>query len=189
MFKWNRIHIVYEGIQYKKASEWWLRVIEHDTTQPIKYLEIGVFYGIHLFEIASIFPNASLFGIDPWIDYSEYSEYKGQQNTILDGFKRNLSKCPNNKRIQAYRGLSNDIVPTFQNDFFDIIYVDGNHETDYVYKDGLMSFQKCKPGGYIVFDDSDWPQTLKGIQKFEEELVDKIKIISDLKQQRIYRKI
>lgn len=131
----------------------------------------------------------SLYGIDPWLDYLEYSEYKNQQNTILNGFTRNLSKCPNKNRIHIHRGFSNDIVPSFQNELFDIIYVDGNHDTEYVYKDGCMSFEKCKVGGYIIFDDSDWPQTLKGIQQFENDNKEKIRVIADLHFQRIYKKI
>ena len=179
----------YEGPQYKKAIEWWRPYVPISYTGQIRYLEIGVFYGIHLFEVAKLFPNAQVYGVDPWLDYDDYSEYKGQQNTILSGFQRNLSKSPDRSRIQAYRGFSNDIVPNFPNDHFDIVYVDGNHATEFVYKDGCMSFEKTKSGGYIVFDDTNWPDTLKGIQQFETEYAGKLQMVADLHKQRIYKKL
>lgn len=184
-----KLPVSYEGPQYKIAKQWWRPYVPISYTTPIRYLEIGVFYGIHLFEVAKLFPNAQLYGVDPWLDYDEYSEYKGEQNTILTGFQRNLSKCPDKSRIQAYRGFSSDIVPQFPNDYFDIVYVDGNHDTEYVYKDGCMSFEKTKSGGYIVFDDTDWRQTLKGIQQFEARLKGRIELVTDLYQQRIYKKL
>jgi hypothetical protein len=158
----------------------------------IRYLEVGVFYGIHLFEVAKTFPNAQLYGVDPWLEYDEYSEYKGEQNSILSGFKRNLYKCPDKTRIQTYRGFSSDIVPLFPNDFFDIVYVDGNHATEYVYKDACMSFEKTKSGGYIVFDDmdeKDWPQTRKGVRQFEDEYADKIEMVVNLVAQIVFKKL
>jgi predicted O-methyltransferase YrrM len=186
MFRLNK---AYEGPTYKRPREWWLPLVHIPRTTSVRYLEIGVFYGIHLFEVAAAFPNAQLYGIDPWMDYDSYTEYKGQQNIILDGFRRNLSRCPDKSRIQAYRGFSSDIVPMFQNDFFDIVYVDGNHETEYVYKDAHMSFEKTKSSGYIVFDDSDWPETLAGIQRFETDMKERIELIADIHFQRIYRKL
>ena len=181
--------VTYEGPQYKKAIEWWRRYVPILYTDPINYLEIGVFYGIHLFEVAKLFPNAQLYCVDPWLDYDDYSEYKGEQNTILNGFQRNLSKCLDKSRIQAYRGFSNDIVPQFLNDHFDIVYVDGNHATEFVYKDGCMSFEKTKSGGYIIFDDTDWSETLEGIKQFETDHAGRIQLVADLHQQRIYKKL
>jgi len=91
--------------------------------------------------------------------------------------------------------MSDAIVPTFANEFFDIIFVDGNHNTEYVYLDGIMALEKVKVGGYIVFDDyyAIWKQTMVGIDKFLAQFKDKIDIIYDgqltLKQVIIRRKL
>lgn len=186
-----KVPVTYEGPVYTPASHW-RRFVNIPSRTNIRYLEIGVFYGIHLFDVARTFPSAQLYGVDPWLDYEEYPEYKGQQNTIFNGFQRNLSKCPDKSRIQAYRGFSNDIVPQFPNDYFDIIFVDGNHETEYVYKDGCMSFEKTKSGGYIVFDDmdeKDWPQTREGVRQFEKEFEGKIEMVVNLTAQIVFKKL
>jgi hypothetical protein len=37
--------------------------------------------------------------------------------------------------------------------YYDIIYVDGNHNYEIVFRDGLNSFNVLKIGGIIIFDD------------------------------------
>ena len=148
--------------------------------KPIQYLEIGVHKGINIIDMAKSYcqhSDSRMYCVDPWMDYDEYPEYKGQQD-ILFGIFNNAIKPYADKCI-LHRGLSDDIVPTFSNDFFDIIFVDGNHETEFVYRDGKMSFEKVKSGGYIIFDDynPEWPQTIVGIDKFLNEYSEKIRIV------------
>ena len=113
------------------------------------------------------------------MDYEEYPEYKGQQEVAWKTFNSNIQNSGHSPKFVINRGLSDDIVPTFQDETFDIIFVDGNHETDFVYRDGVMSLAKVKSGGYIVFDDyiHAWPQTMKGIDMFIEDHKDKIDVI------------
>jgi len=153
-----------------------------DTNTPINYLEIGVADGGNVIQVERSFgkhPDSRLYCVDPWQDYEEYPEYKGQQERGWIAFNRNVSKLSNPEKFVIRRGFSDDIVPTFPDNFFDIAFVDGNHETEFVYRDGLMSLQKTKKGGYIIFDDYffQWPQTVAGIDKFLEEKKDEIKII------------
>ena len=77
-------------------------------------------------------------------------------------------------KVVVHRNFSHNVVPTFEDDFFDIAFIDGNHETEFVYKDGVMTFPKVKPGGVIIFDDYDWPQTRVGINKFVTEYSSKL---------------
>jgi hypothetical protein len=150
---------------------------------PINYLEIGVADGANAILVSKSYakhPDSRIYCVDPWIDYDEYPEYKGEQQVGFSTFLSNIQKLTTNKFI-IVRGMSDRIVPTFANEFFDIIFVDGNHETEYVYRDGIMALQKVKVGGYIVFDDyiSTWKQTMVGIDKFIGEFKDKIDIIYD----------
>jgi len=157
--------------------------------RPIKYLEIGVSDGGNAINFAKSYathPNSEIYCVDPWMDYDGYDEYKGQQEYGWKTFNENIKNFGSLQKFKIYRGLSENIVPTFENEFFDIIYVDGNHETEYVYKDGKMAFDKCKSGGYIIFDDYcvnvygkcfDWEQTVKGIDMFLEDYKSNIEII------------
>jgi hypothetical protein len=151
---------------------------------PINYLEIGVSDGGNAIHIANSYcndPNSKIYCVDPWMDYDEYPEYKGEQKKGWVRFNNNIQRSGSFEKFIVKRGLSENVVPTFENDFFDLIFVDGNHETKYVYEDGKMAFDKVKSGGYIVFDDYNkyfWLQTMKGIDMFLEEYASKIKIIS-----------
>lgn len=155
--------------------------------KAITYLEIGVADGGNAIHIANSYckhPDSKIYCVDPWIDYDEYPEYKGQQNIAWNTVNKNLLNSGHANKFIIHRGFSDDIVPTFQDNFFDIVLVDGNHETDYVYRDGVMALEKVKSGGYIVFDDYDlynryWPDTKKGVDMFLKDYADKIRLVSN----------
>ena len=164
---------------------------------PIKYLEIGCADGGNAIIISNSYcshPDSKIYCVDPWFDYPEYPEYKGVQEEGWKNFNINIQNSGNFQKFVIRRGLSDDIVPTFEDNFFDIIFVDGNHETEYVYRDGVMSFQKVKSGGYIVFDDYNiiWPQTMAGVNKFINEYSDRIRVLGTptyVKSQLIIQKL
>lgn len=145
--------------------------------KPIKYLEIGVFKGDNIVDMSKSYckhPESIMHCVDPWIDYAEYPEYKGKIQKIYDVFVENMTKEQLWDKVVVHRNFSHNVVPTFENDFFDIAFIDGNHETEFVYKDGVMTFPKVKPGGVIIFDDYNWPQTRVGINKFVTEYSSKL---------------
>lgn len=149
------------GIRWKNSLQ------EEDA--PINYLEIGVFKGHNIIDMSKSYckhPNSVMHCVDPWIDYDEYPEYKGKIESVYTTFVNNMESEKLWDKIKVYRDFSQNIVPTFPDNFFDIAFIDGNHETEFVYKDGEMVLPKLKSGGTIIFDDYDWPQTKLGIHKF-----------------------
>lgn len=160
----------FRGVVYRLADNWFSFVPR--THQSIRYLEIGAFYGANLLSVASTYGNhkgSTLVAVDPWIDYSEYPEYKGQQETIYDTFQHNISVSEHKNKIDVRRGFSHQLLPTLEDNSFDIIYIDGNHEPEYVLEDAVMSFRKLKVGGYLIFDDYGWggpDLTQRGIDAF-----------------------
>lgn len=150
--------------------------------KPINYLEIGVLKGINTIIVGASYchhADSKIYCVDPWCDYDEYSEYKEKQSQNYNDFLFNINHSGLQNKYIIKKGFSDEIVPTFENDFFDLIFIDGNHETDYVYKDGEMSLQKLKSGGYIVFDDQDWPETKLGINNFLEKHNSEVKIVGN----------
>ena len=72
-------------------------------------------------------------------------------------------------KIIINRGYSNKEIPKFDDNFFDIIYIDGNHETVYVLEDAVLSFRKLKKNGIMIFDDYGWysaHELEKGVDAF-----------------------
>lgn len=97
-----------------------------------------------------------MYCIDPWEDYNDYPEYKDQQPTIYNTFISNVENSGVKNKIVINRGYSNVELLKFQDDFFDIIYIDGNHEPEYVLEDAVLSFRKLKKNGIMIFDDYGW---------------------------------
>lgn len=147
----------FEGTSYRLAN-YWFQFIPREN-RPINYLEIGTFYGANLFSVADTYakhPDSKLYAIDPWIDYQDYPEYKDKQQDIYSTFLRNLDRSPHKSKINVIRGFSNEQIPKLNDDFFDIIYIDGNHEPEYILEDAVLAFRKLKRGGYLIFDDYNW---------------------------------
>jgi predicted O-methyltransferase YrrM len=174
----------FEGIHYRLSNNWVNYAdINVYKDKPIKYLEIGTFYGANILSVAATYGlhnDSKLYCIDPWEDYSEYSEYKNQQPTIYNSFMNNVEKSGYKNKIIINRGYSNENIPKFQDDFFDIIYIDGNHEPEYVMEDAVLSFRKLKQKGIMIFDDYGWggpDLTQRGIDGFLSGYHKKIKVL------------
>ena len=122
----------FEGSYYTLPSNWVKPInLEATMNTPIKYLEVGTLYGGSLLSFAQTFglhPESKLFCVDPWIDYPEYPEYKGEQEKIYQTFLKNVENSEHKDKITIMRGFSHNEIPKLYNNFFDIIYVDANHE-------------------------------------------------------------
>jgi hypothetical protein len=148
----------------------WLPVIPLPTS-PIKYLEIGAFHGANVCSIVKTYAavaGSEVHCVDPWKDYDAYPEYKGQQNQVYSIFLHNICKLSDEElnKLYIHRSFSADIIPTFPDNYFDIIYIDGNHEAPYVLEDAILSFKKLKVGGHLIFDDFTWDGVQAGLNSF-----------------------
>jgi len=178
------------GTQYRLADNWFSYVnVKNYNNRPIKYLEIGTFFGANIISVAKTYgahANTELYCIDPWEDYNDYPEYKNMQSTIYDTFLLNIENSGQKEKIKINRGYSNIELPKFQDDFFHIIYIDGNHEPEYVLEDAVLSFRKLKTGGIMIFDDYGWggpDLTKRGIDGFLNGYHKKIHFIGEKNSQ------
>jgi len=162
--------MAFEGIAYRTAENWAGVIPTYDV--PIRYLEVGTFYGANLFSVGRTYathPESQMVCIDPWVDYIDYPEYKEEQPTIYQTFLRNLETSGQKEKITVSRGFSHSEIPKLEDSSFDIIYIDGNHEPDYVLEDAVLAFRKLKHGGWLIFDDYGWggpDLTQRGIDAF-----------------------
>ena len=176
----------FEGVIYRLAYNW-LDIIKVDDykDKSINYLEIGAFYGANVISVAETYcshKDSKLYCIDPWVDYNEYSEYKGEQKKIFSTFLKNIANHTLENKVIFNRGFSNNEIPRLHDDFFDIIYIDGNHEPEYVLEDAVLSFRKLKKDGILIFDDYGWggpDLTQRGIDAFLNGYYKKINFIGE----------
>jgi len=184
------------GTAYRLADNWFSLVNVNDfNNKPINYLEIGAFYGANIISVAKTYGlhnDSKLYCIDPWEDYDEYPEYKNEQSSIYNSFISNIENSGVKDKIIINRGYSNVEIPKLQDEFFDIIYIDGNHEPEYVLEDAVLSFRKLKKGGIMIFDDYGWggpDLTQKGIDGFLSGYHKRIKYLGEMVTQVFIQKI
>jgi hypothetical protein len=168
------------GVVYRVCNMWFNIIPVLET--PIKYLEIGTFYGANAISVAKSYAShkdSEIHCCDPWVDYDEYDEYKTLQPSIYSAFIKNIESIRHDKsRFRIHRDYSYNVLPKFENDTFDMIYIDGNHTSQYVLEDAVLSFRKLKTNGYMIFDDYSWSDINIGIHSFIDSYKDSISILA-----------
>jgi SAM-dependent methyltransferase len=159
----------FQGNVYNLSYKWNGIILEQNI--PMKIMEIGAYHGANvcsLFKTFATHPKSEVHCVDPWKDYDDYPEYKGKQSSNYSLFLQNISKLPPEEvqKIYIHRMLSHKIDAHFVDETFDIIYIDGCHETLYVLQDAMIALKKLVPGGYLIFDDVQDPKVLQGLQMF-----------------------
>ena len=177
----------FEGTQYRLVNNWF-KLLDPMYVKDcsLNYLEIGTLCGANLISFGLTYgqhPDTKMYCIDPWENYDEYDEYRDQnkQNIHYEIFNRNLNKCDFKDRVTVHRGYSHKVLPTLEDEFFNIIYIDGNHEPEYVLEDAVLSFRKLIKNGLLIFDDyhNNQPElTKRGVDAFLEAYKNRIHNIS-----------
>ena len=80
---------------------------------------------------------------------------------------------------------SREVVAYYVNESIDVFHLDANHSEETSREDVALWAPKIKPGGYWVFDDTDWSTTQKAQQDLEAL---GFKMLEDHVQWKVYRK-
>jgi hypothetical protein len=184
----NILPFDFKGVIYRLANNW-LDFIPR-TNDKINYLEIGAFLGANVYSVEKIYAsneNSTLTVIDPWIDYDEYDEYQTEQESNYNLFIHNTKEIKD--KLNIIRDFSFNALIKLEDNSFDMIYIDGNHNPEYVLEDAVLSFRKLKVGGYLIFDDVNWGDVDLGINAFTSAYAKKIKILGTQNFQMFIQKI
>ena len=132
--------------------------------------EIGGWRGEVSEHILAITTPKKLHLIDPWMFQPKFGGnwYGGQiaknQKDMDDIYELVHNKFRNSAVI--HREYSDIAFNHFDNEYFDWIYIDGNHNYAYIMKDLALYYPKIKSGGYITGDDYDMPDVRRAVEEF-----------------------
>ena len=115
--------------------------------KPSTFLEIGSFEGMStIWMLENILTNkeSKLFCIDAWAEWT---------GDAFVRFVENINKTGLKDKVRIVKGDSSEELRIFPKEYFDFIYVDGDHDEKAVIKDAIGSFRVLKKGGIIAFDD------------------------------------
>jgi hypothetical protein len=124
--------------------------------------EIGVWKGDFSRKILRHTSPRKLHLIDPWSYQPEFPDRKygggfAKRQEDMDGiFESVQSRFAGSPNVSIHRASSDDAMAQFPDGYFDWIYLDGNHEFDFVLRDMTIGFSKVRSGGFIAGDDFGW---------------------------------
>jgi hypothetical protein len=132
--------------------------------------EIGVCYGVFAYHVLLKRNPSKLYLIDPW-EYGLQADMElnptaekqsvkdAQYYAVCDYFSP--YDC-----VEIIRLKSEDAVSLFENDYFNYVYIDGEHSYAAVTRDLENYFPKVKVNGYLIGDDYGWTGIMPAVQDF-----------------------
>jgi len=167
-----------------------LKIMEITDLNTQLIVEIGVFAGKSLLPLAlklkSVNNCGKVIGIDPWTTQAALEGTNAPENDdwwsklnyeYFYKYTQKLMKTNNvDTIVQLMRKKGEDCVNDFNDETISILHIDGNHSEETSTQDVDMWHVKICKGGYIIFDDTNWPSTINAqellLKKgFEEKYV------------------
>ena len=134
--------------------------------------EVGNLFGRSLCSVADIIKERNItvhcfdgFGTISKAGDNNYYNRFGHFEKI---FKDNLEKFEISENCCIHKGISHAQMSLMENDFFDFIFIDGDHSYGGVKEDISASLPKLKIGGVMAGDDYNHPP-LDGLRKAVHE--------------------
>jgi hypothetical protein len=133
--------------------------------QDIKILEIGAFAGDSTEIFAMNFKE--VYSVDPWMN--GYDPNDGASNANMIEVEKQYDEVMNYYgNVKKYKMLSEQAVLLFDDNFFDVVYIDALHTYEGCKKDILLWLSKVKETGYISGHDYG-SKHFPGVKKAIEE--------------------
>ena len=134
------------------------RFLKESKKKELVGIEIGVLDGWNALDMLENLPIKKLYLIDPYTEYVGYKESqfnpKKTQQVLEEKRKIAIKALKKYKdKIEFIKEFSEDVVNDFKDNSLDFIYIDGNHQYEYVKKDIELYYPKIKKGGIISGHD------------------------------------
>jgi predicted O-methyltransferase YrrM/2-polyprenyl-3-methyl-5-hydroxy-6-metoxy-1,4-benzoquinol methylase len=135
-------------------------------TNGSHFVEIGSWKGksaaFMAVEIANSGKNIRFDCVDPWPDQPEnpqeyFETFPDLYKTFLDNV------APVRDYINPIRKLSDEAVALYEDNSLDFVFIDGNHDYEFVKKDILNYLPKVKPGGILAGHDWQLPGVVQAV--------------------------
>ena len=110
--------------------------------------EVGVRRGRFSKYLCSANPDLHLFCVDPWSAYS--NKYTQERQDAIFAVYQDYTKGCN---ITTVRKASMDALADFEDNSLDFVFIDGNHQYDFVAPDIIEWSKKVKQNGIVMVHD------------------------------------
>lgn len=128
--------------------------------------EIGVHCGVNALYYLEELDIKQIFLIDPYIAYEyagktitskEAREWEEMVHVSLDKYKH---------KIKWIKEKAADAAKFIADNSLDFVYIDGNHDYEFVVEDILLYYPKVKEGGLLSGHDYHWESVKRAVDEF-----------------------
>src|SRR3989344_644546 len=131
--RWNEMGALFRDLGFRKGAE------------------IGVHTGRFSKALCVKNPKLELTGVDSWSVYKDYGDY-GTNSTADEAFAEAVARNAKFK-IRFIKAFSMDAVKEFADESLDFVYIDANHNYEYVVADIAAWSKKVRKGGIVCGHD------------------------------------
>ena len=114
--------------------------------------EIGTYRGDYAFTLCSKNPQATIYCVDPWKVYDDYKDTT-DQSEMDSNEKKARYRLKNFNNVVFIKMPSMQAAKWFYDEELDFVYIDANHEWQYVTQDIYHWARKVRPGGIVSGHD------------------------------------
>jgi len=119
----------------------------------IKGAEIGTARAVYAEILCKGIPDLKLYCVDPWLAYDEYDERWAQEQIEMDRIFEEAKNKLSNYNCEIIKKTSMEASKDFKPNSLDFVFIDGNHDFEYVVNDIIAWMKIVKPGGIISGHD------------------------------------
>lgn len=145
------------NININFSSEHWMlfsSIAANNEVSVSRILEIGTHNAVTTKVLSKLFPDSKIDTIDLADSSEEFINtyertHDAERKEFLEYRKNNLESCHN----VNFREMDSLLLSKYDNELYDLIWVDGSHRTPEVVGDIINSCRLIKEGGHILIDD------------------------------------
>lgn len=150
-----------------------IQFVKEKMRGPLNSVEIGVWEGHNTEHIIKTLSIKKIYAIDPWTPFGS-SEHNSKTMSLAEKHARKrLAKYKS--KVEILKLTSEEAVKHIPNEM-DFIYIDGNHDYEYVKKDIENYYKKLRIGGVLGGDDIQNRRIPNGVAKALAEFAVKNKL-------------
>jgi predicted O-methyltransferase YrrM len=131
-----------------------------------KGAEIGVLYGDTSEYLLKELPDLTLYSVDPYLEYNDYKEDRNQ-NSLSEYEQITRSKLARfGNRSEIMKMFSLDAAKLIPDESLDFVFIDANHDYEFVKEDINAWFPKVRRDGIVSGHDY---KSFEGVTKAVDE--------------------
>lgn len=140
---------------------------KHFVGKKIKLAEIGVECGSHFAELIHCADIEKAYAIDIWDNYTQ----EGQDISFQKDYQTIVDRYKDDSRIQIIRKPSLEAVKDIEDMSLDMVYIDANHQYDFIRQDISAWIHKVKDGGILAGHDygCTWSGVTQAVNQFVKD--------------------